>query len=179
VRKGDHFQACALYGLRNPLPYMSAHDETQDFGRMTAPEEFFTPEQMAVIRDDDRCTDPWRLWNTWIDGNDDGVIQPEELTIEKRNWQDPVYLITGIGEDMALLGTGWGPATVVYRVPVDHFTENGVPVYPHWSQVQPLLRLIGATDYAPWPDDKRGRIYTVEHKGGDRRRRGEWAAVVC
>ena len=179
LRKGDRFQACALYGMRFPLPYAQDNGETLYTGRMTDPDKFFTPQQWTAVREGDHWTTTWQLWNTWIDANEDGIVQAEELTIEKRNWSDPAFFITDIGEDMALLGSGFGTGTQCYRAPVDHFTKNGVPVYPPRSQVKPLPQLIGASRYAPWIDDKRGQIYTVEYKGGGQRQRGEWAAVVC
>jgi len=175
-QKGDHFQACALYGLRPALPIKSFGDESTSFGRMTEPEKFFTPQQLAILHEGGQWTDVNLQGNVWLDRNDDGIIQPEELTVERRTVQGMSF-ITGIDADMALLGIGWNNSTS-YRVPVDHFTDTGVPVYPPLPQAKPLLHLSGSSTYAPWIDATRQQIYTIEYKGGDSRRRGEWAAVV-
>ena len=121
--------------------------------------------------------DVGQIWHAWADANGDGVVQPEELTLERREWADQrSCAFTGVEDDLTLWGLG---RSNVYRLPVKEFTAAGVPIYPARTELKPLFTKVSAPDASIWMDAKRQRVYGFDAKGGDSRMRGEWAGVSC
>ncbi|MFA6292014.1 MAG: hypothetical protein WC637_09550, partial [Victivallales bacterium] len=147
IRKGDHFQACSSIGSSPGVPIMKwGHDESRH-GMIPDPEKWLGPEKWKAVWDAGRkefCHTN-QIWHVWIDKNDDGIVQPEELSIERRDWSDPrVYNIVGVDGDLTL--TGLGGYDQVYRIPVKGFTEQGIPLYPDRKEVKPLFTKLSKAD---------------------------------
>lgn len=178
IRKGDRLQACASLGFGSAVPIVPQGGET--FGTVQNPEQWLGPEKWKAVWDAGRkaYNSPNQLWHVWVDKNDDGIVQPDELEIERREWSDPfAYWFNGVDDDLTL--TGLGGYDQVYRIPVKGFTEQGVPLYPGRKEVKPLFTKLSKADASIWIDAKHQRVFGFEAKGGDTRMRGEWAGVSC
>ncbi len=177
IRKGDRLQACASIGFGTGVPIYIDGGEEGTYGRIPHPETWFTPEQQKALGKPDGL---YQVWHTWTDLNDDGIVQPEELHVERREYSDHTgaCTFTGVDDDLTLWGQGFGNADV-YRIPVDHFTEHGVPVYTPRQGLKPLFSKLSAPDASFFMDAKHGRVYGFDTEGGDSRMRGKWAAVSC
>jgi hypothetical protein len=180
IRKGDRFQPCASLGFSPGVPVMPWGNEEGSSGAIPHPEQWLGPEKWKAVWDAGRKAfcHPNQLWHVWVDQNDDGVAQPDELALERRDWNDPAaYWFTGVADDLTL--TGQGGYDQVYRLPVKGFTSNGVPLYPARKEAQPLFTKLSKADASIWMDAKHQRVYGFDAKGGDSRMRGDWAAVSC
>jgi hypothetical protein len=180
IRKGDHFQACGSLGYSACVPVMRWGNEECSFGMVPNPEQWLTPEQWKAVREPggNGFCHPMQLWHTWVDANGDGVVQPEELTIERRDWADQRSCVfTGVDADLTL--SGLGGYDQVYRLPVKGFTGSGVPEYPGRKEIKPLFTKQTKPDASIWIDAEHQRVYGFEAKGGDSRMRGEYAGVSC
>lgn len=180
IRKGDRFQPCAALGFTPCVPVMRWGNEECSSGIIPNPEQWLGPEKWKTVWDAGRKAfySPNQLWHTWCDQNDDGVVQPTELSIERRDWNDPVaYWFTGVEDDLTL--TGLGGYDQVYRLPVQGFTAKGVPLYPARRDVKPLFTKLSKADTSIWIDAQHQRVYGFDAKGGDSRMRGEYAGVSC
>jgi hypothetical protein len=179
IRKGDRFQACASLGTTPGVPVMRWGNEECSHGMVPDPEKWLTPDQWKAVREPgkDAFCHPGQIWHTWADANGDGVVQPEELTLERREWADQRSCsFTGVEDDLTLWGLG---RSDIYRLPVKEFTAAGVPIYPARTELKPLFTKVSGADASIWMDAKRQRVYGFDAKGGDSRMRGEWAGVSC
>ena len=179
VRKGDRFQACASLGTSSCVPVMRWGNEECAFGMIPDAEQWLGPEKWKAIREGkDAFCHPMQLWHTWVDANGDGVVQPDELALERRDWADKRSCwFTGVDDDLTLWGLG--NYRDIYRLPVKEFTRDGVPLYPGRTEMQPLFTKLSGPDASIWMDAKGQRVYGFEAKGGDSRMRGEYAGVSC
>lgn len=180
IRKGDHFQACGSLGYSSCVPVMRWGNEECAFGMVPDPEKWLTPEQWKAVREPgrDAFCHPMQLWHTWVDTNGDGVVQREELTLERRDWSDQRSCVfTGVDDDLTLWGLGGHKD--VYRIAVKEFTSAGVPLYPARTEFKPLFTKASSPDASIWMDAAANRVYGFEAKGGDSRMRGEYAGVSC
>ena len=180
IRKGDRLQPCASLGMGPCVPVMKWGNEECAHGMISNPEQWLGPEKWKAVWDAGRkeFCHPNQFWHTWVDQNDDGIVQPEELQIERRDWSDKqVWSARGVDADLTLWGQG-GYDTI-FRIPVKEFTAQGIPIYPGRKEALPMFRKLSAADASIWMDAKHQRVYGFDAKGGDSRMRGEWAAVSC
>lgn len=175
LRQGDRLQPCASLGFGTGVPIYIDGGEPGTFGRITAPEQWLTPAQVQAIGKPDHYM---RLWHNWVDRNHDGIVQPEELNLEQRDWSDRTgaCVLVGVDDDLTLWGMN-GPD--VYRNPVQGFTPEGAPIYPARKDLKPFLTKLSAPDASCWVDARHQRVYGFDTEGGDSRMRGKWAAVSC
>lgn len=178
IRKGDRLQACASLGLGSGVPIVPAGGES--FGTMQNAEAWLGAAKWKTVWEAGRKSyyHPNQIWHVWVDGNSDGIVQPEELSLERRESNDKRSCwFTGVDDDLTLWGLGG--YRDVYRLAVKEFTPDGVPIYPVRAEMQPLFTKASGPDASIWMDAKRQRVFGFEAKGGDSRMRGEWAGVSC
>lgn len=170
---GEQLHPIASWGRGYGIPLAT---RGQKAPTVTRPEQILSEEKAATYyRDQDRQ----RLYSNneishrWIDGNGDGVIQDSEFSVEANGPNR--FFIHYVDEELTLWGRrGQG----IYRVPVESWTEDGIPIYPT-EAVAPLCMMQTTTMASLIPDLAEKRFYTIGTKGGDTRNKGDYAAIEC
>ncbi len=119
-----------------------------------------------------------RPMHRWVDRNGDGLMQGEELDVWVPNWESgaPRFVANFIDPDLTIWAR-WQDA--IFRIPVESWTKDGIPIYPDVPTVKPLFVARDRNLYDVLPDPDGNRIYTFYQEGGDITKRGDYASMVC
>jgi len=98
----------------------------------------------------------------WIDRNGNSFVETDEIDIEPIATTFRDYWGPWIGDDLTVWNhRGKG----IYRVPVQEWLPNDVPVYPKTSEQKPLFKALGDQVHYVMPDGD--SIYLLEQQGGN------------
>lgn len=125
----------------------------------------FTKEDVpeAVREDFWRNPHAYAFW--WSDANGDVLVQPDEFALEKVPFFWGLYWGAWVDEDLTIWSAASGQGAV-FRVPVEEWTADGRPVYPHPAECQPLFTAQWKSDISSvLPDGD--SVYLLEQEGGD------------
>ncbi len=113
----------------------------------------------------------------WADLNGDGLVQPDELVIERVQQFWGLYWGAWVDEDLTIWSATPHHTGAVWRIPVKEWLPNGIPVYPKPSEQQPILTVLGKdTVHSIMPDGD--SVYVLEQEGGDAYGKGaQWQAI--
>ena len=119
-----------------------------------------------------------RPMHRWVDRNGDALLQGDELTVWVPGWEPgaPRFVAQFVDKDLTIWAR-WQEA--VFRVPVESWTKDGVPIYPDVPTVKPLFLARDRNIYDMTVDTEAKRIYTFYQENGDITKRGEYASMIC
>jgi len=119
-----------------------------------------------------------RPMHRWVDRNGDGLMQGEELNVWVPGWESgaPRFVANFIDTDLTIWAR-WQDA--VFRIPVESWTRDGIPVYPDTPTVKPLFIARDRNLYDVLPDEDGKRVYAFYQEGGDITKRGTYASMIC
>jgi hypothetical protein len=137
--------------------------------------EMLPPAQRSLIGND-RFNALFR----WADANGDGLVQPDEMTVARVAQTYHGYWGPWIEDDLTLWFPGAGSG--VWRVPVESWTPDGVPIYQAPASQRPLFRPLGNCVHAmPSAAGGPGKqsVYVLERHGGNEQTAAgaDWMAI--
>lgn len=175
---GSELKPIASYGYGHGVPLR----EPGSVGLARDPREVL-PEEFARLCFFDRnvrgqVMEMKRPMHRWVDRNGDGLLQGEELSVWVPGWEpgSPRFVANFVDADFTLWARG---SRCVFRVPVQSWTRDGIPVYPDAPSVKPLFMTRDHNIYDVMPDDETRRVYAFYQENGDVTKRGDYAALVC
>jgi len=126
----------------------------------------------AAVREDFwRHSHDFAFW--WTDANGDYLVQQGELLLEKVKPFWGLYWGAWVDDDLTIWSAGRGS---VWRVPVESWRDDDVPVYPRPSAQEPLFAALGDHVHSVMPDGD--TVFVLEQSKGDAYGKGaKWQAV--
>jgi len=116
----------------------------------------------------------------WSDLNGDGLVQQEELVIERVPGFDAVFWLyrgTWVDDELTIWTAEQFKKGVVWRLPVRKWLPGGVPVYDRPGEQKPAFTVLGKSviDSVMGDGDS---VYVLEQEGGNAQGSGaKWMAV--
>jgi hypothetical protein len=175
---GYELRPIASYGYGHGVPLK----EPGSVGLAKDPREILPPEFAKFCFFDqsfkNQVMEMKRPMHRWIDRNGDGLLQGEELTVWTPGWEpgSPRFAAQFVDAGFTLWARGY---KCIFRVPVQSWTQDGIPIYPDATAVKPLFMTSDHNLYDVMPDEDSQRIYAFYHPSGDLTRRGDYCSMVC
>lgn len=130
------------------------------------------------VRDEFR-RDPNAFAFWWTDFNGDGLVQKDEIALERVSNFWGLYWGAWVDGDLTIWSATPHHTGAIWRIPVKGWLPNGVPIYPKPSEQKPLFfALAKTTIHSVMPDGD--KVLVLEQEGGDAYGKGaKWQALSC
>jgi hypothetical protein len=175
---GYELKPIASYGYGHGVPLK----EPGSVGLAKDPREILPPEfaKFCFFEQNfkNQVMEMKRPMHRWIDRNGDGLLQGEELTVWTPGWEpgSPRFASLFVDADFTLWARGY---KCIFRVPVQSWTKDGIPIYPDATSIKPLFMTSDHNIYDVMPDEDSRRVYAFYHPSGDITKRGDYCSLVC